>query len=187
VQFRIGIREIGRLISYDFANNLKKDVFKVKTPMGIASGVKISGRNDIIVVSVLRAAIPMVEGIMRVFPEAQSGVAGARRSDEPPFNVEVGYLRLPEVDDKIVIIADPMLATGNTMKSIIERIKCSGIPEKLVIFNIICSKQGLKTVTDVHNEVEVYTASVEDELTPQGYIVPGLGDAGDLAFGKPCE
>lgn len=187
VEFRDGIREIGRLISYNFADSLEKEIIEVTTPMGTAKGVKIIGRDDIIVVSVLRAAIPMVEGIMRVFQEAQSGVAGAWRSDKPPFPVEVGYLRLPEVNDKIVIVADPMLATGNTMVAILDRIKEMGAPKRLVLFNIIAAQEGLEKVLGEHPDVEIYTASVEKELTKEGYIVPGLGDAGDKCFGKPYQ
>jgi uracil phosphoribosyltransferase len=186
-QFRRGIREIGRLISYDFANSLNSVKIKVKTPLDIAPGVKIPDRNNIIIISVLRAAIPMVEGVMRVFPEAQSGVAGAWRSDKPPFPVDVGYLKLPKVEGKIIIVVDPMLATGNTMNAVLGRVKSLGNPDRLVIFNIIASKNGLEKVIKKNPEVEIYTTSVEDKITPEGYIVPGLGDAGDLAFGKPCD
>ncbi|MEG3224184.1 MAG: uracil phosphoribosyltransferase [Methanobacteriales archaeon Met13] len=185
VEFREGIREIGRLICYNFVDSLEKNIIEVKTLMGTVEGVKIKDRKNIIVVSVLRAAIPMVEGIMRVFPEAQSGVAGAWRSDDPPFPVEVGYLRLPEVNDKIVIVADPMLATGNTMVAILDRIKELGTPRRMVLFNIIAAHEGLDKVMKKHPDVEIYTASVEKELSSDGYIVPGLGDAGDKCFGSP--
>ncbi|MEN6328685.1 MAG: uracil phosphoribosyltransferase [Methanobacteriaceae archaeon] len=187
VEFRAGVREIGRLISYQFANSLDTEEFDLETPLANARGIKIKDWDDLIVVSVLRAAIPMVEGIMRVFQEAQSGVAGAWRSDKPPFPVEVGYLRLPEVDGKVVIVADPMLATGNTLVAILDRIKELGTPKRLVMFNIISAPEGIEKVLDQHPDLELYTASIDKELTSDGYIVPGLGDAGDIAFGKPCE
>lgn len=187
VEFRSGVREIGRLLSYQFANSLEKEDFKVETPLETANGVRIKDWDDLIVVSVLRAAIPMVEGIMRVFQEAQSGVAGAWRGDKPPFPVEVGYLRLPEVDGKIVIVADPMLATGNTLVAILDRVKELGTPKRLVMFNIISAPEGIGKVLKKHPDLELYTASIDEELTDDGYIVPGLGDAGDIAFGKPCQ
>ncbi|NYT18335.1 MAG: uracil phosphoribosyltransferase [Methanobacteriales archaeon] len=187
VEFRSGVREIGRLLSYQFANSLEKEDFKVETPLETANGVRIKDWDDLIVVSVLRAAIPMVEGIMRVFQEAQSGVAGAWRGDKLPFPVEVGYLRLPEVDGKIVIVADPMLATGNTLVAILDRIKELGTPKRLVMFNIISAPEGIRKVLKKHPDLELYTASIDEELTDDGYIVPGLGDAGDIAFGKPCQ
>ncbi|MBI4813656.1 MAG: uracil phosphoribosyltransferase, partial [Methanobacterium sp.] len=155
-------------------------------PLGIANGVQIKDKNDIVVVSVLRAAIPLVEGIMRVFRNAQYGVVGASREDEPPFSVEIGYFKLPSVNEKIVLIADPMLATGNTMNAILNRIQEKGSPRRLVLFNVIASRQGIELVEKEHPDVEIYTCAIDEELNPDGYIVPGLGDAGDKAFGKPC-
>ena len=187
VHFRAGMIEIGRLISYKFANTLEAETITVETPLGTSEGIKIKDKEDIVVVNVLRAAIPLVEGVMRVFSEAKCGVVGAWRSDDPPFNVTVGYIRISEVQDKIVVVADPMLATGNTMNVILDEIKEHGTPKRLVIFNVIASKEGIKKVLNSHPEVEIYTCSVEKELNKEGYIVPGLGDAGDIAFGKPCD
>jgi uracil phosphoribosyltransferase len=187
IQFREGMIEIGRMLSYEFANTLQTEPSRVETPLRISDGIKITDKRDIVVVNVLRAAIPLVEGIMRVFSEAQCGVVGAWRSDAPPFNVTVGYARISNVQDKIVVVADPMLATGNTMNAILSKIKESGTPRRLVIFNVIASREGIKRVVEEHPEVEIYTCSVEKELNKDGYIVPGLGDAGDIAFGKPCS
>lgn len=183
--FRAGIIDIGRWLAYELANTLEKEDVTVQTPLGTAAGVEIKCEKDLVVVSVLRAAIPLVEGIMRVFKEAQYGVVGAWRKDEPPFPVEVGYFKLPSVDDKIVVVADPMLATGNTMNAILDRIQEKGTPRGLVVLNVIASKQGIKCVEDEHPQVEIYTCAVDEKLNEDGYIVPGLGDAGDKAFGKP--
>ncbi|OPX57514.1 MAG: Uracil phosphoribosyltransferase [Methanobacterium sp. PtaB.Bin024] len=183
--FRAGIIDIGRWLAYELANTLEKEDVTVQTPLGTAAGVEIKCEKDLVVVSVLRAAIPLVEGIMRVFKEAQYGVVGAWRKDEPPFPVEVGYFKLPSVDDKIVVVADPMLATGNTMNAILDRIQEKGTPRRLVVLNVIASKQGIKCVEDEHPQVEIYTCAVDEKLNEDGYIVPGLGDAGDKAFGKP--
>jgi len=183
--FRAGIIDIGRWLAYELANTLEKEDVTVQTPLGTAAGVEIKCEKDLVVVSVLRAAIPLVEGIMRVFKEAQYGVVGAWRKDEQPFPVEVGYFKLPSVDDKIVVVADPMLATGNTMNAILDRIQEKGTPRRLVVLNVIASKQGIKCVEDEHPQVEIYTCAVDEKLNEDGYIVPGLGDAGDKAFGKP--
>lgn len=183
--FRAGIIDIGRWLAYELANTLEKEDVTVQTPLGTAAGVEIKCEKDLVVVSVLRAAIPLVEGIMRVFKEAQYGVVGAWRKDEPPFPVEVGYFKLPSVEDKIVVVADPMLATGNTMNAILDRIQEKGTPRRLVVLNVIASKQGIKCVEDEHPQVEIYTCAVDEKLNEDGYIVPGLGDAGDKAFGKP--
>lgn len=185
VHFRAGMIEIGRLLAYELANTLEKEIITVKTPLGIAEGVKIKEKDQIVIINVLRAAIPMVEGIMRVFKEGKYGVVGAWRKEEPSFPVVVGYCRLPPVKDKTVIVADPMLATGNTMNAILDQIKENGTPRRLVVLNIIASKTGIESVEHQHPDVEIYTCAVDKELNKNGYIVPGLGDAGDIAFGKP--
>ncbi len=185
IHFRGGMIELGRWLAYELTNTMEKENISVQTPLGIAKGVKIKDKSDIIVVSVLRAAIPLAEGIMRVFRNAQYGVIGASREDESPFTVDIGYFKLPPVDGKIVVIADPMLATGNTMNAILNRIEDKGSPRRLVLLNVIASQQGIESVEKMHPNVEIYTCAVDKELNHDGYIVPGLGDAGDKAFGKP--
>lgn len=186
-EFRAGMIEIGRFISYEFANTLEKEKIEVKTPLGVSEGFKIKNKDDFVIVNVLRAAIPLVDGIMRVFTYSRYGVVGAWRDDEPPFNINLNYIRIPQIDGKIVIIADPMLATGHTMKTIINEIKKIGTPKRLVFFNVISSNDGLKTLSESYPELEVYTCAVDPEIDSNGYIVPGLGDAGDICFGKPSK
>lgn len=186
VHFRSGIIEIGRLFGYEFANTLEKESVTVKTPLGIAEGIKIKDMENIVVVSVLRAAIPLVEGISKVFKEAEYGVIGAWRSEEPPFKAKMEYIKLPDLENKIVIVADPMLATGGTMNSILDEIKKRGKPKRLVIFNIISAEPGIEKIFKNHGEVEIYTCSVDEKLNKDGYIIPGLGDVGDICFGRPC-
>lgn len=186
-KFRSGMIEIGRFMSYEFANTLEKENITVKTPLGVSEGVKIKNKKDFVVVNVLRAAIPFVDGIMRVFTYSKYGVVGAWREDTPPFNINLNYIRIPPVDGKIVIVADPMLATGHTMKTILNEIKKLGVPKRLIFFNVISSKEGLKTLSESHPDLEVYTCAVDPEIDSNGYIVPGLGDAGDICFGKPSK
>ncbi len=183
--FRAGMIEIGEFLAYEFINTMKTETVAVKTPLGIADGIKIKNKEDVVVVSVLRAAIPLVDGILKVFPEARCGVVGAEREDKPPFGAKIEYIKIPDVEDKIVIVADPMLATGNTMNSVLSEIKKHGTPKRLVIFNVISTREGIRKVSKNHPEVEIYTCSIERKLSRDGYIVPGLGDAGDIAFGIP--
>jgi uracil phosphoribosyltransferase len=185
--FRKGIIEIGRLMSYEFANTLEKEEVIVETPLGKADGIKIKSRNDIVIITILRASLPLTNGILRVFPEAQYGVIGAWRRDEPPFEVCMDYLKIPDLNGKIVIVADPMLATGNTMELILKKLQMFGNPTRMVLFTVISSEPGLKKIMETHPKLEIYTCSVEKELNEDGYIVPGLGDAGDIAFGKPSK
>lgn len=186
VHFRSGIIEIGRLFAYEFANTLDKKSVSVQTPLGVAEGIKIKDMENIVVVSVLRAAIPLVEGISKVFKDAEYGVIGAWRSEEPPFKAKMEYIKLPDLENKIVIVADPMLATGGTINSILDEIKRRGKPKRLVIFNIISAEPGIEKIFKNHPEVEIYTCSVDEKLNREGYIIPGLGDVGDICFGRPC-
>ncbi len=186
VHFKAGLVEMGRFIGYEFASNMDIREVKVKTPLGIAKGLKINDTENIVVIAVLRAAIPMVEGVMSVFSKSTYGMVGAWREKEPPFKAKVGYLKIPDIQDKIVIIADPMLATGNTMNTIIHEIKKKGKPSRLAIFNVISTEEGVEKVLANHSEVEIYTCSIENKLK-DGYIIPGMGDAGDIAFGKPID
>ena len=186
VNFRTGIIEIGKLIGYEFADSLEKDPITVQTPLGIANGIKIKDMENIMVVSILRAAIPLVEGISKVFKEAEYGVIGAWRNEKAPFDANIEYIKLPDLENKIVIVADPMLATGGTMDSILYEIKKRGTPKRLIIFNIISAMPGIKKILENHSDVEIYTCSVDEKLNEDGYIIPGLGDVGDICFGKPC-
>ena len=183
--FRTLMIEIGMFMSYEFAKTLNKDIINVKTPLGMAEGETIKDESDIIVVNILRAAVPLVDGIFRTLNEAQCGMIGAWREEKAPFKVNLNYIRIPDINGKIVLIADPMLATGNTLKEILNKIKSLGNPEKIVLFNVIASKEGIDNLLKSHPDIEIYTCAIDNEVNKDGYIVPGLGDAGDISFGKP--
>ena len=185
-QFKTGLVEMGRLIGYEFQSTMDIREITVKTPLGSAKGIKIKETENVVVVAILRAAIPMVEGIMSIFSEAKYGVVGVWREKEYPFQAKMGYVKIPDVQNKIVIVADPMLATGNTMNATLKAIKNQGTPQRIAILNIIATEEGVEKVLENHSEVEIYSCSIENKLK-DGYIVPGLGDAGDIAFGKPFE
>lgn len=183
--FRTLVIELGMFMSYEFAKTLQSDFISVKTPLGTATGEMIKDESEIIVVNVLRAAVPLVEGIIRIFTEAQCGMIGAWREETPPFKVNLSYTRMPDINGKTVLIADPMLATGNTLKKILNEIKSLGNPNIIVLFNVIASKEGIKNIKKSHPDLVIYTCAIDNEVNKDGYIVPGLGDAGDISFGKP--
>jgi uracil phosphoribosyltransferase len=186
VDFKAGLVEMGRYMAYEFQSTMDIEEVTVETPLETAKGIKITDINDVVVVTILRAAIPMVEGVMSVFMEAECGVVGVTRDKEAPYEARVGYIRIPEIEDKIVLLADPMLATGNTMHTTISEIERHGTPRRIAILNIIATEEGVGKVLENHSEVEIYTCSIENKLV-DGYIIPGLGDAGDIAFGKPTD
>lgn len=184
--FKAGLLEMGRYLAYEFQSTMDIEEVGVETPLGTAQGIKIVESSDVVVIAILRAAIPMVDGVMSVFRKAKYGVAGVWRDKKPPFEAELGYIKIPEIEGKIVLIVDPMLATGNTMLTTIDEIKKHGTPRRIAILNIIATEEGVEKVLQNHSDVEIYTCSIENKLK-NGYIVPGLGDAGDIAFGKPVN
>jgi uracil phosphoribosyltransferase len=184
--FKLGLVEMGRLMGYEFLSTMDIQEISVETPLGSAKGIEIIDTEKVVIVAILRAAIPLVEGLMSVFSQAKYGVVGAWREDEPPFPAKVSYIKIPDVQDKIVIVADPMLATGNTMNATLKEIKKQGNPRRLAILNIIATEEGVEKVLENHSDVEIYTCSIENRLE-NGYIIPGLGDAGNIAFGKPVD
>lgn len=183
--FRTLMIEIGMFMGYEFTKTLENEIISVKTPLGIAEGEIIKDESDIIVVNILRAAVPLVDGIFRILKEAQCGMIGAWREEKAPFKVNLNYSRIPDVNGKIVLIADPMLATGNTLKEILNKIKSLGNPQRIVLINVIASREGIDNLLKSHPDIEIYTCAIDNEVNEDGYIVPGLGDAGDISFGKP--
>ena len=186
INFKAGLLEIGRILAYKFQSTMDIHEVTVNTSLGNAHGIEITETENVVVIAILRAAIPMVEGIMSVFKQAKYGVVGIWRESKPPFPANLGYIKIPDIQDKIVIIADPMIATGNTMNTTLNEIKKRGTPRRIAILNIIATEEGVGKVLEDHSEVEIYSCSIENDLE-NGYIVPGLGDAGDIAFGKPLD
>lgn len=185
--FRSLMIEIGMFMGYEFAKTLQKKTVNVKTPLAIAEGQIIENESNIIVINVLRAAVPLVDGIIRILKEAECGMIGAWREETAPFKVNVNYIKIPDISGKIVIVADPMLATGHTLKEILKEIKSRGTPARIVLFNVIASREGIAYLQKSNPELEIYTCAIDKDVNNDGYIVPGLGDAGDICFGKPFK
>ncbi len=186
VIFRKAIFRLGRMLAYEFLRTLETKEVHIETPMEKSRGKKIKGNDKIVIVMVLRASIPFVEGMYKMLPMARTGIISAWRGDPPEFRIEVSYAKLPTIhEDDIVIIADPMLATGHTLLEVANRVMARGKPKRLVFFSVISARQGINYVSKVYPNAEFYTCAVDRKLDEQGYIVPGLGDAGDRAFGSP--
>ena len=186
VAFRKAIYRLGRFMAYEFLRTLDTDTFTVETPLGPAKGGRVKGNDKIVIILVLRAAIPFVEGMYKNFPMARTGVISAWRGEPPDFRIEVNYAKIPKIaQDDVVIIADPMLATGHTLKEVALRVAKEGPPKRLVFFSVIATMQGIDYVAQDFPNAEFYTCAIDPALNDHGYIVPGLGDAGDRAFGAP--
>ncbi|MEM4371577.1 MAG: uracil phosphoribosyltransferase [Metallosphaera sp.] len=190
IMCRKGMVRLGRLIGYEIANHLDFDIVKVVTPLGVeAKGVVIKDLDNIMIVNVLRAATPLVEGLLKAFPAAKQGVVAASRremeSSSPPteMEVEITYMKIPKISkNDIAIIADPMIATASTMMRILGMVSQLQ-PKRIIIASVIASEYGITKIRNKYPDVDIFTVSIDPEINNRGYIVPGLGDAGDRSFG----
>ncbi|MFP3399055.1 uracil phosphoribosyltransferase [Acidianus sp.] len=191
INFRKGLVRLGRLIGYEIANTMDYEIIEVETPLGVKTkGVRIYDLENVIIINILRAATPLVEGLLKAFPAARQGVVTARRKEfegkEPPkeMEVEIFYEKIPKIRKGIdnVIISDPMVATASTMLKVLEKVEKEE-PKRIYIASVIASKYGVKRILELYPQVYFFTISIDPELNNKGYIVPGLGDAGDRSFG----
>ncbi|MCE4611916.1 MAG: uracil phosphoribosyltransferase [Desulfurococcales archaeon] len=182
VEFRSSLRAAGLLLGAYISRELEWRDVEVTTPLE-AKAVELEPGEDLHVVGVLGASIPLVEGIVEALPFARIGLIAARRVEEGEnVRVEVYYVRLPEKLDGLTVIADPMLATGGTAVASVDIAKARGA-RKVIVASVIAARQGLERLWAVHPDVPVYTLAVDPELNKKFFIVPGLGDAGDRALG----
>jgi uracil phosphoribosyltransferase len=168
---------------------METEYVEIRTPLETTMGERIRGLDDVVIVNVLRAATPFVEGLLKAFPRAKQGVISAGRDEEAgmeagEFPLTIDYVKLPEItENDTVIVADPMLATGSTMCAVLERVlEANPDPEHLIVLSAVSAPDGLVRVAEEFPEADLLTVSIDDRLDEDGFIVPGLGDAGDRAF-----
>ena len=179
--FRDLIKEIAGLMVYEITRNLQTIPIKVETPLAVTDAVACEGRT-LAIIPILRAGIGMVDGILQLIPNAKVGHIGLYRDPETLNPVEY-YCKLPtDINEREILILDPMLATGGSAIAGIELIKKHG-GQKISFVCIIAAPEGIKKMHDAHPDVPIYAAALDSHLNDHGYIVPGLGDAGDRLFG----
>jgi len=179
--FRELVKEIAMLMAYEVTRNLPLEDIDIETPICKTTGKVLSGQ-DIAIVPILRAGLGMVDGMLDLIPNAKIGHIGLYRNEETLQPVEY-YCKLPkDIENRIVIITEPMLSTGGSMLGAIEILKRHGA-KKIKSIHLVCAPEGIEVVTKAHPDVEIYTASIDEKFNDIGYIVPGLGDAGDRLFG----
>jgi uracil phosphoribosyltransferase len=180
-EFRELVDELSNLITYEATREIELKETEIETPIGKTKSKVISGKN-IAIIAILRAGLGMVDGILKLIPPAKVGHIGMYRDPDTLKPVEY-YAKLPsDIKDRKVIIVDPMLATGGTAVACIDYIKKCGT-EDIKFMCIIAAPEGIDMVQKFHPDVKIYTAAVDERLNSHGYIVPGLGDAGDRLFG----
>ena len=180
-QFRQMINEIGGLMVYEITRDLPLEQIEIETPVAKTKANVISGKK-MVVVPILRAGLGMVDGILQMIPSARIGHIGIFRDEETLQPVEY-FAKFPEeLDQRDIFIVDPMLATGGSAIAAINSIKQRGA-KNIKLVCLVGAPEGVKAINEAHPDVTVYLASLDEKLNEKGYIVPGLGDAGDRIFG----
>lgn len=183
LRFRRNLERLGEIFAYEISKTLNYNHMEIETPLGVADCNLISDR--VVIASIMRAGIPMHNGLLGFYDDAESAFISAYRSHhkDGSFDISLEYVTSPDLTDKVVIIADPMLATGASIDKSIEALREYGNWKSLHIVTAVASTQGVKHVKRLHKKAIIWTGAIDEELTAKSYIVPGLGDAGDLAFG----
>ncbi|WP_445383258.1 uracil phosphoribosyltransferase [Robiginitalea sp. IMCC43444] len=185
MRFRRNIERIGEILSYELSKTLRYSTREVKTPFGTKSMAVPD--NPLVLCSVLRAGLPLHQGILNYFDGAENAFISAYRRHEEAsddFEVIVKYFAAPALSGKTLILTDPMLATGKTLENVLKALSAHGEPAQIHIISVIGSQAGVERVSRVFPEqTQLWIAAIDEILDARGYIIPGLGDAGDLAYG----
>lgn len=179
--FRTLASEVGTLLTYEATKDLGLEDTVIEGWNGDITVQRLKGKK-ITVVPILRAGLGMLDGVMELVPSARISVVGLYRDEETLEPVPYFEKLCKNIDERMALVVDPMLATGGTMVASIDMLKKAGC-ENIRVLVLVAAPEGIKKMQDAHPDVEIFTASVDDCLNEQGYILPGLGDAGDKIFG----
>ena len=180
-EFRRLLREVGTLLAYEVTRDLPLEYRDIETPLATMKAPVLAGKK-LCLVSILRAGNGILDGVLDLVPEASVGHVGLYRDPATLMAVEY-YFKLPhDVSERLAIVVDPMLATGNSAIAAVQRVKDSGAPAVKFVC-VLAAPEGLAAFTEAHPEVQVLAAAVDERLDEHGYIVPGIGDAGDRLYG----
>jgi len=187
MRFRRNLERIGEVAAYEISKKLSFVEREVQTPLGIANAKYIE--HQPVLATILRAGLPLHQGLLNYFDKADNAFISAYRKHKPDgsFEISLDYVSCPELEDRVVIISDPMLATGSSLVKTIHFLKEEGKPKEIHIVTAIACTVGIEYVKREQSSVTIWCGDIDDELTAKGYIVPGLGDAGDLAFGVKVQ
>jgi uracil phosphoribosyltransferase len=186
MRFRRNLERLGEMFAYEISKELDYVAGEVTTPLGLAPTRML--REQPVLAAILRAGLPLHQGLLNYFDGAENAFISACRKhhgDADSFEVEIGYLASPSLDDKTLILCDPMLATGSSMVLAYKALLQRGMPRHLHAVAVVASRQGIEFARQhLPANTTLWLGAVDPDLTPRAYIVPGLGDAGDLAFGN---
>lgn len=185
LRFRHNITRMGELMAYEVSKTLEYRKTTTKTCLGDAATETLS--EPLVLSTILRAGLPLHQGMNNVFDHAENAFVSAYRKyiDEDKFIIHIEYIACPRIDGKTLVICDPMLATGSSMELAYEALCTKGTPGKIHLVSVIASKQAIEFIKDKFPEdTTLWVAAIDDEINSHKYIVPGLGDAGDLCYGE---
>jgi len=183
LRFRENIKRLGILLAYEISKDLSFKPRVVKTSLSETTTAVIA--DDLVIISILRAAIPFSEGFVSVFDHAEVGFIGAARKEGgEEVEIALDYTAAPDITNKTVIIVDPMLATGKSLVKSMEKLRTNGTPKNVHLASVIAAPEGIEFINkNLDLDFKIWTCALDERLNEMSYIVPGLGDAGDLAFG----
>lgn len=187
MRFRRNMERVGEIIAYELSKTLEYVTKEVETPLGIAP-ISVP-KNKVVIAAILRAGLPLHQGVLNVFDDADNAFISAYRKHhrDGTFEIHVDYLSCPNLTDTTLIIADPMLATGASMSLTINKLLEYGKPNSLHIVSAIGAQHGVDYIRRRHSDAKIWLGALDEELTAKSYIVPGLGDAGDLSYGEKLQ
>lgn len=189
MRFRKNIERLGEILGYELSKSLSYEAQTVKTPLGTAS-VNLP-TDEIVLCSILRAGLPLHNGLLNYFDDAENSFISAYRhhpNEDEKFEIRVEYLASPSLEDKTLILADPMLATGRSFVNVLKALEQMGTPRNIHLVSVIGSREGLSYVEEhFPADTHLWIATIDEKLNERGYIVPGLGDAGDLCYGTKVQ
>jgi uracil phosphoribosyltransferase len=189
-RFRKNLEKIGEVMAYEISKSLPYQQALIQTPLGPHQSYLL--KEQPVLITIFRAGIPFFQGLLNYFDQAQSGFIGAQRSEPEneskkiqSIDVSLGYDVIPDINGEIIIMADTMLATGNSLAESIKLLLKKGQPKKLIIATVIAAPEGIENLkSKVPMDFHIWTVSLDQRLNEKAFIYPGMGDAGDLAFGK---
>ena len=187
MRFRRNLERIGEVMAYEISKSLTSTTIHTTTPMGTALSNVLAEQP--VLATILRAGLPLHQGLLNYFDKADNAFISAYRKHDAEGNFEIclDYISCPKLENRVVIVSDPMLATGSSLVKTIQYLREVGHPKEIHVVAAIACKVGIAYVQQAEPTAKIWCATIDEELTSKGYIVPGLGDAGDLAFGAKIQ
>lgn len=183
LRFRRNLERIGEILAYEISKTLTYEPTEVETPLGVAAVPLPTDR--VVLATILRAGLPFHQGMLHYFDHADNAFISAyrRQHKDGSFDIQLEYVSCGDLNDTVLILADPMLATGASVCLALKHLERHGKPKAIHIASVIASTAGVEAVQRQYPQAQLWLGAIDEELTAKAYIVPGLGDAGDLAYG----